>query len=256
MNHASSCVLRALCKTANADVCNRICPHYLAIHGATGAGGRIGTASLPEEYRNLTISNVKPRDSEPEAFRLIDAYVGTFSRQFERADEPSKRIKSLYLWSPETGNGKTTTAAALLIAWITTHYIGSLQRSRQPLQRPALFVDVNELQTMYNGFNRSNVPQAIAEPIAERYYKTLENAKQTPFIVMDDLGVRSSTDGFRGDLHSIVNYRTVTGLSTVMTSNIPMEDLSDVFDRRLYDRARDMTVVVRFTGESKRGMRR
>ena len=65
-----------------------------------------------------------------------------------------------------------------------------------------------------------------------------------------------ATEGERGDIHAIINYRVTNGLPTVYTSNFPIEDMARIFDERLYDRMRDMCAVVEFTDESKRGKRR
>lgn len=168
----------------------------------------------------------------------------------------TKRIKSLYLWSESPGNGKTTTAAALLNSFVVEHYLGSIKRGEQPLQRPAFFFDVNEAQTLYNEFTRTGVPEEIRQKSSREYYRRLQAAKTALFAVYDDIGVRSATDGFRGDLHSAINYRTTNGLPTVYTSNLPIEEMAVVFDARLYDRMRDMCAVLAFSGESKRGRRR
>ncbi|MNV31878.1 hypothetical protein D3C71_1232000 [compost metagenome] len=115
---------------------------------------------------------------------------------------------------------------------------------------------MNEWQTLFLGFNRSHVPQETAEPLAAEYYAMEQRAKAAPFVVLDDIGVRSASEAFRADLHGVVNARVANALPTVYTSNIPMDELAQVFDRRLADRVRDMCVVVPFKGESKRGIRK
>lgn len=252
MNHANNCILSAHCTLAGGEKCNAICPSYVATHGADGLGGRIGAAGVPAEYRRLTLANSPARETQAEAYKIAVAYVGTFTRQF---GDGSERIKSLYLHSHEPGTGKTTTAAALINEWIIRHYIGSIQRNGQPLERPAFFLDVNAWQTDYNAFNRPRVPDHIAEPAAARYYRALTAAQSAPFAVLDDIGVRDASEAFRADLHAIINARVTEGLPTVYTSNVPIEDLARVFDARLADRVRDMCGVVSFVGESKRGRR-
>jgi DNA replication protein DnaC len=73
--------------------------------------------------------------------------------------------------------------------------------------------------------------------------------------VLDDIGLRSASEAFRSYVHAIVNYRTANGLPTVFTSNLPIEEMAQVFDARLYDRMRDMCAVLHFNGESHRGRR-
>lgn len=251
--HANNCILSARCSLASGPQCNNRCGAFIGVHGHNGRGGRSGNANIPTDYRNLTCANTPVREAQSEAYRLIDAYIDTFKRQFDRGSE---RIKSLYLYSDEPGTGKTTTAAALLNEYIIRHYIGAVQRNEQPLERPAYMLDVNEWQSLFLGFNRSHVPAETAEPMAAEYYAMEMRAKASPFAVLDDIGVRTASEAFRADLHGIINYRVTNALPTVYTSNVLIEDLAQVFDLRLADRVRDMCVVIPFGGSSKRGIRR
>lgn len=219
----------------------------VAFHGLDGHSGRVGAANVPADYRYVTLDNSPVRASQPEIYKMLDAYMATFERQFE---PDGKRIKSLYLYSANPGTGKTTTAAALLNAWLVAHYLGSLKRGRQPLQQPAYFLDVNEFQTRYNLAAMTNDESELDGIKAE-----IRKCQTVPFLVMDDIGVRGASEAFRAYLHAIINYRAVNGLPTIYTSNLPIEELARVFDERLYDRVRDMCVQLHFEGESKRGRR-
>lgn len=259
MTHAKNCILAQHCALAACEKCNARCPSFISIHGYNGSGGRIGAAGVPADYRSLTLQNSPARVDQAEAYKHAETYAKTFARQFGDAGE--ERIKSLYLYSAEPGTGKTTTAAAILNEYVVRHYIGSIQRNRdgrplQPLERPAYFLDVNAWQTLFLGFTRPGVPQETAERHATEYYAMEEKAKRTPFVVLDDIGVRSASEAFRADLHSIINHRVANALPTVYTSNVLLADLKSVFDARLADRVRDMCVEVRFEGESKRGLRK
>lgn len=252
-SHSSRCILRDPCRNADTEACTRLCPSYIAMHGLNGSGGRVKAAGTPSDYRLVTVQTSPARRDQTEAYKVIDAYITTFGRQF---DEGSERIKSLYLYSAEPGTGKTTTAIAVLNAWLIAHYIGSVQRHRQPLERPAIFFDVNEWQTDFNTFNRPRVPEEFAAPAAERYYRIQRAVMAAPFAVIDDIGVREATDAFRGDLHAVINERVTNGLPTVYTSNVPMSELGRLYDARLADRVRDMCAEVSFSGLSMRGIRK
>ena len=269
MTHASKCILASRCKLANGPTCNRTCSAYISMHGYSGTGGRVANAGTPNDYRLITVANSPAREEQEYVYGRIDKYITTFERMF---DANADRIKSLFLWSESPGTGKTTTAIAVLNEWMIAHYLGSLKRERQALQRPAYFLDVNSWQTDYNNFNRPKVPDSVAEPAANRYYSAMEKAKHVPMAVLDDIGVRDNTsDGFRGDLHAIINQRVTNNLPTIYTSNLPIRstikakdkvqafmpyDLVDVFgEERLADRISDMCAVLHFGGTSKRGRR-
>jgi DNA replication protein DnaC len=248
---SNRCLLSNVCNSANTDLCVNICPHLNALHNK---GGRHTIANLPSEYALVNLQNSPVRKEQTKIYERLTKYTETFTRQFETNAD---RIKSIYCWSSAPGTGKTTTASALLNSYLVTHYIGSLQRGLTPATRPVYFLDVNEWQSIYNEFNRPRVPDHIAEPAAARYYRMLDYAKSAEFAVLDDVGVRDCTEGFRGDLHSVVNYRVTNGLPTVYTSNLPLAELPSVFgEQRLYDRIRDQTIEFLFEGTSKRGLRK
>lgn len=257
------CLLRKY----NSDrLCSPLNSVYIAVHGNNGNGGRVANANVPRDYRGLLLTDSPQRGAQESIYRKMDAYIGSYGKQFtdviqtlqdEGKTDNEIRIKSLYLWSESPGTGKTTLASTLLNEYILAHVIGSLKRKQSPLQRPAYFLDANQLQTEYNTFNRPRVPDDIAEPAARRYYKAIENGKHTDFVVCDDIGVRESTEGFRADLHSVINYRVTNQLPTIYTSNVPISELPDVFgEERLADRINDMCMPIHFTGGSARGQRK
>lgn len=259
----SDCLLR---RFDNPELCSPMNPAFIALQGHNGKGGRVAASNVPTDYHGVLMHDSPVRASQSVIYDKLDLYVESFEKQFsdvykrlldEGQTNNQVRIKSLYLWSESPGTGKTTTAVALLNEYLVTHFYGMLKRRKTPDQRPVYFLDVNELQTHYNTFNRPRVPDDIAEPASRKYYTSISNARTTPFVVMDDVGVRSSTDGFRGDLHSLINDRVTNKLPTVYTSNIPLEGLVDVFgEERLVDRIGDMTQSIHFEGESKRGKRK
>src|SRR5699024_1889195 len=192
------------------DNCDSLCAHRIALHGLDGNSGRIGSAGLPADYRGITLANSPPREGQARAYRLLNQYVATFKRHLAGGE----RAKSLYIWSESAGTGKTTTESALLAEYIAHDQLGALKAGKQPQQTPAIFLDVNEWQTIYNEFNRPRVPDHIAEPASAKYYREMERARTAPFAVYDDIGVREASEGFRGDLHAIINHRTTNGLPT------------------------------------------
>lgn len=253
MSNASNCLLAPVCKLADTDKCTRLCGAFITMHGYDGKGGRVGAAEVPSDYAKVTLKTSPACGEQAKIYEFLDIYVTSFARQF---DSSAERIKSLYLVSRATGTGKTTTATALLNEWLTTHFVGSAQRCILPDERPAYFFDVNEWQELYNQFNRPRVPDDIAEPASREYYRRMKIAQKTPFVVMDDIGVRDCTEGFRGDLHAVINQRVTNGMTTIYTSNVTIDELARVFDARLADRVRDQTAELEFTGGSKRGLRR
>lgn len=259
----AKCLLRNLNGT---DLCLPTNPLYIGLHGVNGKGGRVGVAGIPRDYDGVLLADSPAKESQAHIYAKLEAYVKSFDKHFddvqaelreEGQTDDEIQIKSLYLWSESPGTGKTTTASALLNEWILRTYIGYLKRKQTPPQRLGYFLDANEIQREYNAFNRPKVPDEIAQPAATRYYNALQRGKLTPFVVVDDVGMRDATDGFRGDLHDVINHRVTNEMPTIYTSNIPIKELPDVFgEERLADRIGDMTLSMHFKGESKRGRRK
>lgn len=221
--------------------CTKLCGHRIALHGLDGNSGRVGNAGLPKDYRDITLANSPVRQSQAEIYATLERYVKTFDRG---------EVKSLYLWSDSPGTGKTTSASALINAWIARDYLGALREGKQPRQVPAIFFDVNEFQTDYNLASMTNDDDAM-----KRIGSRINRVQHAPFAVMDDIGVRSASEAFRSYLHAVINYRVTNNLPTVYTSNLPLEDMANVFDARLYDRMRDQCGAIHFGGASQRGRR-
>lgn len=228
--------------------CPPTCPHRIAMQGLNGKGGRMALAGAPASYRYLTLGNSPAREAQSKAYGLLEKYVETFQRMFTAEGE---RIKSLYLFSVNPGNGKTTSAICLMNAYIIENYLGSLKRGIQPSQQPAMFLDINEMQTKYNLATMTNDEAGLND------IKTIiKRASVVDFLVCDDIGLRDATQSFRSLVHAIINARTTADKPTVYTSNVPINELATVFDARLADRVRDQCAVIAFEGESKRGRRK
>lgn len=256
MTHANNCILASRCRLANGPSCNRQCSAFIAMHGYSGTGGRVANAGTPADYRLLTLANSPAREGQAKIYDTLEKYVATFERQFE---EGADRIKSIYMWSTNTGTGKSTSASAVLNEYLITHYLGSLKRGRQALQCPAYFLSVNTLQQTHN---KTHLPASLAtkERLGEELIREIEKAKKVPFLVMDDLAVRKATPAFVGILYDICDYRTASGLATVFTSNKSLPELREFFydedpEGKIVDRINDMCFSLNFQGESKRGRR-
>ena len=219
------------------------CAHSIAING------RLDAAGLPKEYREITLATSPVSASQPRIYSRLDEYVTTFRRIYD--EEDTRRIKSIYLYSKSPGTGKTTTAAALVNQFIITSYLGALKAGKQPPLTPAFFLDLNELQSMFNLATQIKDEEAL-----KTFRKTIKKAATASFVAIDDIGVRNATEAFRAHVHTVINARCANGLPTVYTSNVTIDDLATIFDARLADRVRDQCAVFAFEGESKRGIRK
>lgn len=242
MSDEKSCVnCTCLLRNYRTAPCESYCAHRIALSGLTGDSGRIANAGIPKDYRDLTLATSPAREGQSELYTTLERYIATFGKG---------DVKSLYLWSETPGTGKTTTASALLIEWIIRDYLNAVKDGKTPKQTPGVFLDVNEFQTQYNLATMTKDDAAM-----ERIGKRIKRVQRADFAVLDDIGVRAASEAFRSYVHAIINHRVANGLPTVYTSNLPIKEMAEVFDERLYDRMRDQCGVISFKGESKRGRR-
>lgn len=221
-------------KHNSCDTCATACAHKIILTA------KQAEANVPPEYRKLNVLNSPARTAQAKIYADMAHYVKLLSN-------PDHPHKSLYFVSPQPGNGKSTTAIAILNEY--------LMRNLTNTSASAFFLDVNAWQTLFLTYSRSGVPADVAEKASREYYRQMQRAKSAYFVVMDDIGVRSATDAFRADLHDIINYRNVRQYPTIYTSNVTAEQLATIFDNRLADRVNDLCLTYAFGGGSKRGKR-
>lgn len=245
-----SCLLGdEICNLAGTDKCHNLCPTYIQLHGKSGLGGRVNSSQTPSAHHLFHINNSPVRESQKENYLIFAKYI---NRIFNPRNHVEKRL-SLYLYSKNPGTGKTVSASSLVHTYIIKSYFKSLQSGNTPELMPAFFLDANYWQTKYNEATRPHVPREIAEDAFHVYYTLKKKAEAAPLLAIDDLAVRSITEGHRTDLHELINNRITSNLPTIYTSNLHPEELDDVFgERRLADRIKDKTMVITFKGESNR----
>lgn len=254
VTNENKCILKHNCKNAGVvGKCSVICPYFISLHGYSGKGGRLAEANIPRDYQKITIENNPVRREQPEVFERIDMWSKSFPRIFE---EDGERIRSLYLFSPETGTGKTTTACAIANSFLIYYFIECMKRGIQPVDKVVFYLDFNSFQL---ASNEANHPFSIPEERQRAkaiVTKSRITALNVPLLVVDDIGMRKPTDAFGSLVHDVINHRVTNRLPIVFTSNVPMEDLASCYDKRLFDRIRDQNNALFFQGESKRGLRK
>lgn len=55
----------------------------------------------------------------------------------------------------------------------------------------------------------------------------LDNAREVPILILDDLGAHNYTDWTRNRIYSIINYRLNEQLPTVITTNLSLEEMEE-----------------------------
>jgi DNA replication protein DnaC len=137
-----------------------------------------------------------------------------FRAAFNAAREFAREPRGWLVLTGPSGAGKTCLAAA-----ITNEYIKS--------GRPAVYITAPELlEKLRVGF----APEA--ETPGEGFF---ERVKNVPLLVLDDLGVQSSTPWAKEKLDQLINHRFAAELPTVIVTAAPPDGLDDRLRTRLTD---------------------
>lgn len=254
MTNEKNCLLSSSCLSAgDTKACTGLCPYFVMMHGQSGYGGRVRQANIPKDYSKMTVDNNPVRDAQPRVFKAVDAYVQkSFPRIF---DKDTGRIKSLYLYSGSPGTGKTSAACSIANTYLVYYFIGAMKHAQPIEDNVVFFLDFNHFQSKFNQFNNPNVPLEFKDPASHEFYSAQKAAMEAQLLIIDDIGIRDPSDAFGSIAHDLINHRTVNRLPTIYTSNVPMEQLINKYDERLWDRVKDNCIPLIFAGESHRGIR-
>lgn len=148
-------------------------------------------------YTNVVLDTLTAMDDEQA--RLLN-----YAERFVNWWEPSR--KGLYLWSKNTGNGKSLIASAIL------NKIGA------PSQAIEASVLWDAMRSTYE-----------SEESIKRY---LNVAMYTPALLLDDLGM-GNTEKADEWLTDILNARITRGLLTIITSNLHPSQLPKASERAI-----------------------
>ncbi|WKV24070.1 DNA replication protein [Bacillus phage PSYJ-YH] len=248
-----TCNLRSNCDKA--ATCSSPCQAFISLHGLNNSGGKQHDCLIPSEYRQTTFETSRSRETQSNTYGQLASYIKTFKKAFnEERNSKETRLKDLFFYSSVKGNGKTETATMLANEFLVYSYMRSIMLDDpNSFQNPVFFLDVPALQALYLKANRGGTPQDIKEEASREYFKRLSKAKKSRLVVFDEMAIKDVTESFRLDIHDVINYRTVENLTSIFTSNVPMKDMLDIYDERLFDRIRRYTIEYLFVGESMRG---
>lgn len=248
----NQCVLASHCKKAGQDShCNILCYPYVLMHGSSGKGGFWTSTNVPKKYRTLRVNDLKMLEGEnPEAYNVAKIYASNILEYVNQG-------VGLFLYSiPNTmnkmgtGTGKTTVATTLVneytIARVKLHASGKKRIEVQP----ALFVRASEFQNTYNAQFRGTEEQRLSA--SEKYYEFKKLMMQVELLVIDDISLRNSTEALTNELYEILDERNIEALSTVFTSNQPLEKVGEMLSEQIASRIAGMSELVGFYGKDNR----
>lgn len=187
-------------------------------------------SNIPSRY--LTNIDLIPVEEDEKAFDRLDNIKN-------KIDIFVKCGYSLYLYSNNTGNGKTTWATKIALKQIENK---SIVHCDYP---PALFVDVTDFLNLSK--------EAISDYMAQEKFNTLiNNINNSKLVIWDDIAVKVCTEYELNLLFNLINNRFNEYRTNIFTSNTDINELRNIVGERLADRINNYSINIELVGKSRR----
>ncbi len=144
--------------------------------------------------------------------------------------------KSLYLYSKNTGNGKTSWSIKLMLRYFDRIWAGNGFRCR------GVFVHVPTLLAKLKDFGNKT----------EELYTLQQKIIDCDLVIFDDIGVADLSNYDKSQLISFVDQRTLAFKSCIFTGNLGLKELKLAVGDRLASRIWGSTIKIELFGKDER----
>lgn len=181
--------------------------------------------------RNLENISMIPERIDEEAFKKL-AYIKNNIVRFVNEGY------NLLIFSDNPGNGKTTWACKIGLAYID--YI-----AQYATENPILYLNL----PLYFDERKANIQDPSLSADVQKKEKIIRDAK---LIIFDDIGVRDLSEFEKQLLYIWVERRTSEKKSCIFTSNIHPRNFESIFGPRIADRIIGYSTPIEVKGQSRR----
>ena len=151
-----------------------------------------------------------------------------------------KEGNSLYLYSKSFGNGKTSWAVKLMLAYFNQVWRGNCFRTR------GIFISVPEF------FDRERLRMSDQD---DEFIRIRNSLLDADLVIWDDVSIVKMTDYNSATFFNFVDARVLSGKANIFTGNLDQERLKEFVGGRLASRIWNTSRVIEFVDEDKRGKR-
>lgn len=217
----TNCIFNRICSKPK-NICTAKCLRFQE------SDFLIRKSNIPNNY--LSMNPLTPENIDLEAFKKLANIKNNIT---EFVNEGA----NLYLYSSNFGNGKTSWVTKLMLSYISKICLGNGFKIR------TLFVNVPSFLTdLKNNIGENN-------PLFNQFVK---NTSRVDLVVIDDIGAITMGNYDHSQLLSIIDTRNAKNLSTLYTSNLSKEVLSDSIGNRLFSRVYNSSVTIQLKGIERR----
>jgi DNA replication protein DnaC len=162
----------------------------------------------------------------------LHLYIERFEKHFSETDVAEKKARNLkpnLLFYGETGLGKT----------FLTNCV-----AKELLDRghSVLYLSANDLfENLIGKYVMNNATEL------EDLYKLVYNCE---LLIIDDLGTELTNNFVRSQLFEVINQRSLSGVSTVISTNLDMELLNEAYSQRVVSRLIENYTIFNIYGKN------
>ncbi len=161
----------------------------------------------------------------------------------------SLSIDQSYFIKGDVGVGKSHMAVAIMRGYLKSvkpeydeqrkEYLINDAESHQPIfiEVPELLLRIRDTYNDNNGESEKDI---------------VEFFTRTPFLVLDDLGTEKASEFSTLMLYLIINRRCTSGKTTIITSNLDLDQIRDRLSDRISSRIKGMCKEINVAGNDKR----
>ena len=217
------CYAEDYCKKDKAS-CSEVCGGYRVLKAL------YTLSKIPVKYQYKM--DLIPDDNDLKAFEALNDFK-------ENIIDHVNKGEGLYIWSKNTGNGKTSWACKIM-----GYYFRKIAFS-SGLENEGLYIYLPTfLDDLRNSYNNPS----------PEFDKELEMVKSCKLLIIDDIGAERVTEWVRERIVSIINTRSSNGLCTIYTSNLSLKGLTDKLgDDRISSRIKGSVQEINLLGKDNRG---
>lgn len=186
-------------------------------------------------------SNIPPRNIENISLVPEKIDVESFKKLAIIKDNIARFVNdgfNLLIYSDNPGNGKTTWASKIGLAYID--YVAAYAT-----ERPFLYLNL----PLFLSEKKANIQDKSLSEEIDRKEALIREAK---LVIFDDIGVRGLSEFEKQLFYTWIEHRTAEKKSCIYTSNINPVNFSAIFGPRIADRIIGYSTLVEIKGQSRR----
>ena len=189
---------------------------------------RLKDCGINLRFKDKTFSNFD-KSKDPNAYTMCRDYAKSFK----------ENKKEGLLLSGPAGTGKTHLAVAII------DYISRLKY--RLIEKEIIFITVPD---MVERIRKKMFIDPKAPDKDKDTYK--DRLLECDLLVLDDLGTESKTEWTLNTIHQIIDFRYREQLPTVITTNLPLDEIRELYGERLLSRIYEMCQGIEFCGKDYR----